>query len=955
MLPGLLVALVLSLPFLYVLARKPVLRRLALRNASRRPREAALVVLGSLLGAAIVTGSFVVGDTIDGSIRQSARAHLGPIDELAVVQDTSEWSVLRQQLQFLPRDEVDGVLPFAALNASVVTSARGVLRSAPASQVVAVDFAAARKFGRDPASTGISGPTPPVDHAAITTDLADKLGARIGDLVDVYAYGRSTALFVDRVLPRRGIAGFSISGQTDAYNVLVSPETFRVVTGPSLWPSSQAYAPPSYVVAVSNSGGIEDGAKLTKSVDRQIASLVGPGTQLFDVKQSALDTADSVGKSFRDMFTGMGAFGVLAGVLLLVNLFVMLAAERKAELGMARAVGMKRSALVGAFATEGWLYALVSAAVGALVGIGLGRLIVIASEWAFKSEHNQLELTFMVKGSSIGSGFAIGFVVALVTVVATSVRVARLNIIRAIRDLPEPGIRKVKLRWVVVGALTTLLGAVWALQAFPDGQDMGLLLAPVLIVAGLVPLLGRLISPKAALGIGAAASLVWEVLVFGVYNSSFEGSGIAVFIVQGIVLTASAVILLSLLQERIIDVLRLFRVGRRLSLRLGLAYPLARRSRTGMTVAMYALVVFILTFITTLSYLIHRDVGPQTRNVSGGYTVIVDSTAANPLSPRVIEKLPGVRVVAGLYPALADFTPPGGEQQGWRLTAFDSDFVNHGPPKLTDRGSYLTDFEAWSDVLLHPNLAIVDAAFLQEGGGPAAYKVAIGDKVRVADPFSGRSRMVRIAAISVTDGLIQNGAFMGVPGARELFGTRLVPTRTYVALEPGVPADQWAASVQGRYVANGAQASSLRGLMDETYAMTNRMFQLFEGYLAMGLVVGVAGLAVVMVRAVRERRRQIGTLRAIGFQPRGIGTSFAIEAGFIALEGTLLGVTLSLVTLYNIVSRSEAMGEYRGFSVPVVTLVLLLLGTVAASLLATIGPAISASRIKPAVALRIAD
>ncbi|HEY6028913.1 MAG TPA: hypothetical protein VIU44_00020, partial [Gaiellaceae bacterium] len=172
MLPGLLVALVLSLPFLYILVRKPILRRLALRNASRRPREAALVVLGSLLGAAIVTGSFVVGDTIDGSIRQAARAHLGPIDELTVVQDTGQWSALAQRLRELPRRDVDGVLAFATLPASAVTSARGVVRAAPAAQVIAVDFAAARTFGGEPDATGISGPTPPVDHAAITTDLA---------------------------------------------------------------------------------------------------------------------------------------------------------------------------------------------------------------------------------------------------------------------------------------------------------------------------------------------------------------------------------------------------------------------------------------------------------------------------------------------------------------------------------------------------------------------------------------------------------------------------------------------------------------------------------------------------------------------------------------------------------------------------------------------------------------
>ena len=136
--------------------------------------------------------------------------------------------------------------------------------------------------------------------------------------------------------------------------------------------------------------------------------------------------------------------------------------------------------------------------------------------------------------------------------------------------------------------------------------------------------------------------------------------------------------------------------------------------------------------------------------------------------------------------------------------------------------------------------------------------------------------------------------------------------------------------------------------------MTTQVFQLFEGYLALGLVVGIAGLAVVMVRAVRERRREIGTLRAIGFPARIVGRSFAVEATFIAAKGTLLGVSLALVTLYNIVTNTKAMGELV-FSVPWLTLTALLVATVAASLLATIGPALTATRIRPAVALRVSD
>src|SRR5439155_22747869 len=95
--PMLIVAL-LSLPFLYVLLRRPVLRRLAFRNAARRPRETALVILGSLLGTAIMTGSFVVGDTFTSSIRRGAYAQLGPIDEVVTGAGLAQGAGMRARL-----------------------------------------------------------------------------------------------------------------------------------------------------------------------------------------------------------------------------------------------------------------------------------------------------------------------------------------------------------------------------------------------------------------------------------------------------------------------------------------------------------------------------------------------------------------------------------------------------------------------------------------------------------------------------------------------------------------------------------------------------------------------------------------------------------------------------------------------------------------------------------------
>src|SRR5204863_8177679 len=75
----------LAIPFVVVLARSVLVRRLATRHTTRRPVEALLVIAGSLLGTAIITGSFVVGDTITRSIRAVAYDQLGPVDETVTV------------------------------------------------------------------------------------------------------------------------------------------------------------------------------------------------------------------------------------------------------------------------------------------------------------------------------------------------------------------------------------------------------------------------------------------------------------------------------------------------------------------------------------------------------------------------------------------------------------------------------------------------------------------------------------------------------------------------------------------------------------------------------------------------------------------------------------------------------------------------------------------------------
>lgn len=944
--------LVLSLPFLVAMLVRPVWRRLAIRNAVRRPRETILVLLGSLLGTAIITGSFVVGETLEASIRRSAFTQLGPVDEVVQAPDAATAGRAEQAVAGLEDAPVDGVVPMLTLQAAAVRPGED-RRAEPRAQVMEVDFDAGRAFGGDAEATGLEGPTPSGDQAAIGRDLARTLEVEEGDTVEVLAYGRTRAFTVERVLPRLGLAGFKVGFGSESPNLFVAPGTIADLAAD---PPPGA-APPVPLVLVSNLGGVEEGAELSADVEARLdEALDGLLVSVDPAKADLLEAADEAGAQFTELFTAIGFFSVLAGVLLVVNIFVMLAQERRSELGMLRAVGLRRSAMVASFSMEGWLYALASAAAGTVVGLGVGRLIVLVAAGIFADGGDfSLELRYTATFASIQSGFVIGFVISLVTVVLTSFSIARLNVIRAIRDLPEPVGGRHRPVVLVLAALAFVGGGLLTSSGLASEDAFGVLAGPALAGLGLVPLLRRFVPRRPLVTAVSGLVLAWAIACFDVASEAFENPEIWLFVVDGVILTGAAVALVSQNQDVLGSLVRRVAGGSSMSLRMGLAYPLARRFRTGMILTMYALVVFTLTSITLFSQVFSTQIDDFTADVAGEFDLKVQSNAASPVAAADVAAVPGVAGVATLTTSLAEFSDrDDADPTPWPVAGFGEEFVRLGPPVLDERPPGVdTDAEAYRAVLADPRLVIVDEFFLQDGGGPPDQGFEIGSELTIRDPSSGASRTLEIGAIAKS-GFVFTPALMSADALTALAGPRAAPTLLYVDAEPGADPQAVAEDVNARFVANGADAVSFRKEVGDGLAQQEQFFRLMQGYLALGLVVGIAGLGVVMVRAVWERRRQVGVLRALGFQSRAVRRAFVAESMFVALEGIILGVVLAVVSSWRLLTNG-AFGDGLAFSVPWLQLILLVVLTAAASVLATIAPAQQASRIRPAVALRLAD
>jgi len=962
--PGIAVVVgLLLVPIAHDWVARPMFRRLALRNGVRRKGEAVLVVAGSLLGTAIITASFVVGDTITTSLRDTARTRLGPIDEVIEVLEVGDLDALERAVTEPEAPPgVDGTLRAVAAAGAAANDDPDRPRAAPAVALLEVDFDAARAFGGDPGATGLAtaGATPTGDEAVINERLAAELEVGVGDPIRVYAYGYGLDLVVRSVVDEIGLAGYvpvegAGFGPSDASPVFVEPGTVERLAALSTVPTAR---PPAGQLLVSNEGGVFDSheraGEIADDLERRVAEIEAAEVQT--VKTDTLERAEENGASIEELYRGIGMFSVIAGVLLLVNLFVMLADERKVELGMLRALGFRRNHLCRTFGIEGSAYATVAAAAGAVLGIGVGWIITGIASRIVASDGGGVPWRLHVDPASLVVGALVGLAISLLTIWATSVRLARLNVIAAIRDLPEPRRTRPRPTSLVLGAAGVVVGLLLFAEGSSADEAMPVMAGVPIAAFCLIPLLSRLLPRKPVIVGSSLLVIGWTVAVFSLFPDAMTTSEIPVFVLMGVLLVSAAVALSAQVDRFWVSLnARLHGIGGGLSARLGLAYPLARKFRTGMLLGMYAIVIFTMTFMSSFIGMFAAQAPSFTADIAAGYDVFVTSNPGNPVTTTQLLEQPGVEGVAPLLYGFPQWSAQG-EEGGFPLTGFDESLLDGGAIGLSSRADRFGSDEAvFRAVLEDDTLVVVDDFFLQRGGGPPEQLVGVGDTVTVTDPATGASRDLEVVGVLSSD-FVFHGVLAGRPFVEDLLGPQAAEIHHYVRLSQGSDAEEVADTLTGRFVANGADAAAFRQLVDRQLEQNVSFFGLMRGYLGLGLLIGIAGLGVVMVRAVRERRREIGMLRAMGFGRGVVRRAFLVEAAFIAVQGSIIGISLGLLTSYEVVVNSSTFGdEPLPFEVPWFTLMLILVLPLLASLAAAAVPATQAARIEPAVALRIAD
>jgi len=228
--------------------------------------------------------------------------------------------------------------------------------------------------------------------------------------------------------------------------------------------------------------------------------------------------------------------------------------------------------------------------------------------------------------------------------------------------------------------------------------------------------------------------------------------------------------------------------------------------------------------------------------------------------------------------------------------------------------------------------------------------------LELRDKSGGQVRSHRVQVIGVLSDITtasMNSVHVNSKAIAAVTGQDVRPDTFFIKVAEGAKAREVAQEVERAFLSSALDATVIADSFAQGQALTRGILQLFQGFLALGLLVGIAALGVISARTVVERRQQVGMLRAIGYQPEMVALSFVLEASFIALVGIGLGTGAGILMGQAIIGQLfSVITAGRTLAVPWSQIGIIVLGAYLFSLLTTILPAIQASRIYPADALR---
>ena len=935
----------------YIFFANRVMFKMGLRNLPRRGLQTGLVILGLMLATLIITAAFTTGDTIDHSVSSKAYDHWqrtdlninlrGDASEDAVGPDVyvQESVAGELQAQFREDPDIESFVPFLYSEAAV-TSYRTNL-SEPSVNLVGIDAERLQQVGGLRLAEGgrFELTTLQAPVALVSQWAAEDLDVRTGDTLGVYIHGRQREAAVAGIVKDEQASGVlgNFDDSTRSGGVVMLLPTVQKWTDHDGEVNYISVALKGDVRSTVGPQADAAAARVGEYVNSPAGrSLLGLGDQIIgveSVKNEDVKDAEEFGNLFTTFFLVVGLLSIAAGIMLIFMIFVMLAAERKPEMGMARAVGAQRSNLVQSFIAEGMTYNLIAGVVGAALGVAAAvGLIVGFLRLSLGDDFNFI--TAHVTARSVIVSYCLGVVLTFVTVVIASMKVSGVNIVAAIRGTPEdetPEPRaKVSWRAILLGIPALIipplglwlilrkgLGLSWAWILGPAGVVLGLLCIKLAQSGGSEFLfsLGFSMLPLSLAALAAhyraPARITWTAV--GIYLAAYwlspanvgekllgrELTGdIEMFVLSGImvvisftliivfnarlltllfqsdgggryrvpaaaaVLTACSVVVGIIIGDRADGLGQLFYLLAGLlaivagfsfaavqfprlapALKMGVAYPLSNRFCTGMTIAMFSLIIFSLTTFSAVNA--NFAALTSSKDSTGGWDVVTTANEGETLTELVVDLQAQDPTAAAQVASSAPVTTFRGQQEvqqaghgdwtAYPVIAASGTFLSPGTSLDSRAKGYSDDAAVLQAVKTNPALGLIDTTAI-DGFNDYDWSASVEVEneefdafdVGIRDAASGKESTITVAGVwsSRAPYKFISGIYVNPQAYEAVFGPPSF-NRAFVRLADGVDSEEGARAIEGALATRGVQADSLRKLIDDSSAQERAFTRMF--------------------------------------------------------------------------------------------------------------------------------
>lgn len=474
--------------------------RTTLRSLWQHKRRLVSTTIAVLLGVAFMSGTFVLGDTLDNSVEELIGEVTVGID--AEVRgpelfDTG-FGVLRQPLDDALIDVVTDVDGVGAAGGYVATESARLLDAD--GDTIGQNNAAPtiiESYLPDPALSGyeiVEGRgVESTDEMIINRGGADEGDFALGDTVEIVTNeGRDAFTLV-------GI--YTIAGRDTIAGAITASVDRTVVADLAGIPGQVQTI---YATAVDGTSQ-ED---LASAINAELPA--DSGAEAITGEQSADELASTFQQGLSFFSTFLLIFALIAlvvGSFIIFNTFSILVAQRGKELALLRAIGSTRRQVMVSVLVE----ALIVGLVAALVGIGAGVLLATGLMALLRNIGLELPATaVIVTANTLGWAVLAGVGITVASALVPAWRATRVPPIAALRDVATDSSGTSRIR-AIIGALVMVIGIVLLLPAFGDEPDSAALqsagLAMVVILIAVV-VLGPLIARPVARLLGWPLSVL---------------------------------------------------------------------------------------------------------------------------------------------------------------------------------------------------------------------------------------------------------------------------------------------------------------------------------------------------------------------------------------------------------------------------------------------------------------